>query len=171
MSMSLARATLEKYLNPVFIETGTFDGRGVVLAKEVGFVTVHSIELDPDRYRQSVKNLAGVNGVFLHEGDTVDVLPKIVSVLSERATIWLDAHPVTEGDSCKIGKYRHPLVKELELIEKFSLRRDHTILVDDRSEFPIYKTTDEEVFQKIKAINPAYNTRIEGNIVVGGIGC
>ena len=32
MSMSLPREQLVKYLNPVFVETGTFDGRGVLIA-------------------------------------------------------------------------------------------------------------------------------------------
>ena len=169
MSMSLAKGTLEKYLNPVFVETGTFDGKGVKLAKEVGFLAAHTIELDNNRYNISKKNLADVQGVTLYEGDTVDILPGIVSRLTERATLWIDAHPVGERDICKIGKFRHPLIQELKLIAEHSLRRDHTIMADDRHDFRIYKTTDEEVMNAIKAINPRYHVKIDGDIVVGEI--
>lgn len=175
MSISLSREMLTKYLNPVFVETGTYDGGGVKRAREVGIPEIYSIELDPVRFEMSSQAVSGMSGVHLYEGDTVDVLPIILSMLKEKATIWIDAHPIGEGDTCKIGKFRHPVMKELEIIQKYSLRRDHTILVDDRPEFPVYGTTDESVMAAICAINPGYRAYvepdfracIEGRIIVG----
>lgn len=175
MSISLSREMLTKYRNPVFIETGTYDGGGVKRAREVGVSEIYSIELDPVRFAMSSKAVSGMGGVHLYEGDTVDVLPIIVSMLKEKATIWIDAHPIGEGDTCKIGKFRHPVMQELEIIRKYSLRRDHTILVDDRPEFSVWGTTDEKVFGAIKAIDrgyrayvePDFRACIEGRIIVG----
>jgi hypothetical protein len=166
---------LSKYFNSAFVETGTYDGGGVKRAKEVGIREVHSIELDPVRFQMSSRAVVGLSGVHLYEGDTVDILPKILSTLKEKATIWLDAHPIGEMDTCKIGKFRHPLMRELEIIKKYSLRRDHTILVDDRPEFPVFGTTDEAVIAAIRDIDPGYRAYvepdfrpiIEGRIIVG----
>ena len=169
MSMSLSRDFLKRFMKPVFVETGTFDGRGCLLAKEVGFKVVHSIELDPSRVFRSREILFGIEGVAVHEGDTIVVLPNLLSTLEEKATIFLDAHPVGEGDNCKIGKYRHPLVHELFAIRDFSKRKDHTIIVDDRHDFHIYKVTDEEIIEILKSINPAYNARLEGDHVVAEV--
>lgn len=175
MSISLSREMLTKYLNKAFVETGTYDGGGVKRAREVGITEIHSIELDPVRFQMSAKAVVGLSGVHLYEGDTVDFLPRILSVLKEKATIWLDAHPIGEVDTCKIGKFRHPLMQELEIIKKFSFRRDHTILVDDRPEFPVFGTTDENVMHAIRSIDPGYRVyvepdfrpSIEGRIIVG----
>lgn len=175
MSISLSREMLTKYFNNAFVESGTYDGGGVKRAREVGIAEIYSIELDPVRFKLSQKACEGMPGVHLFEGDTVDVLPAIVSMLKEKATIWIDAHPVGEGDTCKIGKFRHPLMKELEIIKKYSFRRDHTILVDDRPEFPVYGTTEERVMEAIRSIHPGYRAYvepdfrpcIEGRIIVG----
>lgn len=169
MSMTLTREFLGKFLNDVFVETGTYDGRGVLLAKEVGFKTIHSIELDPLRAARSRDAISGIDGVTVHEGDTVKILPEILSTLKEKATIFLDAHPLGAGDRCKIGEYRYPLPHELKLIAEKSLRRDHTIIVDDRHEFPLYPTTEGEVVSLMKAINPNYSGWIEGDMMVGKV--
>lgn len=167
MSMSLSKDFLARFLNPVFIETGTFDGRGTLMAHEIGFRTIHTIELDPARVTTARKNLEGIGSITVHEGDTVEILPKLLYTIDERATIFLDAHPVGEGDNCKIGKYRHPLLYELDLINLFSKRKDHTVIVDDRHDFGIYGTTDEQVMEKLKTLGPRYKVWIEGDVVIG----
>lgn len=166
MSMSMPEDVLRGHVNPVFIETGTFDGRGAAMAKRLGFKTVHTIELDPARVVNSRKNLSMLEGVTVHEGDTVEILPLLLAKVKERATIFLDAHPVGEGDPCKIGKYRHPLLHELELLATTTGRRDHTIIVDDRHEFPLYPTTDDEVANLLMAINPRYRVQIVADMVI-----
>lgn len=93
MSVTLLKNVLLRYMSDVFIETGTYDGRGVRLAVSCGFKRVMSIELDPPRAKIARIALAGMPGVELFEGDSVDVLPRILSTLDEKATIFLDAHP------------------------------------------------------------------------------
>ena len=169
MSMSLPEKTLARFVNRVFVETGTFDGRGVLLAQKVGFKEFHTIELDPGRAKRCREVLGKVEGAHFYEGDSVDLLPKILSTLDEKATIFLDAHPVGEADRCKIGKYRHPLVHELNEILRCSKRKDHTIIVDDRHDFRIYGTTDDEIKAKLSAVNPGYKVFVEGDVIVAEI--
>jgi hypothetical protein len=112
MSMTLRTETLKKYMSDVFVETGTFDGRGVKLALESGFKRVISIELDPGRFKAAKEILKDLP-VELHEGDSSDILPAILEKLDEKATIFLDAHPIGGGDICKFGRQKWPLTEEL----------------------------------------------------------
>lgn len=160
--MTLLPHILKKYKTDVFVETGTFDGRGVKFALDAGYKRVISIELDPDRFVQAKEILKGLP-VELHEGDSSDVLPEILEKLEEKATIFLDAHPIGAGDICKFGREKWPLLEELRMIATRSKRKDHNLLVDDRHDFGLFGTTDEQVFRLIKDINPKYAIRIEPN--------
>ena len=44
--MTASKNLFKKYLNPVFVETGTHHGDGVQRAFDEGFKTVYSIEID-----------------------------------------------------------------------------------------------------------------------------
>ena len=46
---------LSEYKSPIFIETGTYNGDGVVKALEYGFEQIYSIEIDKDRYEYCKK--------------------------------------------------------------------------------------------------------------------
>lgn len=160
--MSLLPEVLSRYKTDVFVETGTFDGRGAILALACGFKRVITVELDPQRYASSKVALADLP-VELHEGDSSDVLPDILSSLDEKATVFLDAHPIGANDPCKIGRQKWPLQEELRMIAEKSKRKDHNLLVDDRHDFSLFGLKDETVFKLIKAINPKYVIRIEPN--------
>lgn len=161
--MSLLPHVLAKYKADVFVETGTFDGRGAKVALACGFKRVVTIELDPARYAHSKKALAGLP-VELHEGDSSEILPRILSTLDEKATVFLDAHPIGAKDVCKIGRQKWPLAEELKMIAAKSKRKDHNLLVDDRHDFALFGLTDETIFKLIKAINQQYAIRIEPSV-------
>ena len=86
----------EKYVNPIFVETGTYKGDSVQEALDVGFKKVYTIELDDGRYEKCVKRFANNPNVHLYHGDTLEILPKVLELVDERATFWLDAH-ITRG--------------------------------------------------------------------------
>lgn len=161
MSATLKPEVLARYPNIVFIETGTYMGGGVRLAKATGFKRVISIELDPERAANVRRALADVPGVELYEGDTVEILPKILAELDEPATIFLDAHPIGAADKCKVGRQKWPLTEELRLIASQSKRKDHTLLIDDIHEMVLFETTRAEVDALLFSINPAYKLAIE----------
>jgi hypothetical protein len=163
MSMTLQPGVLAKYMSDIFIETGTYDGRGVKLALSCGFKKVITVELDPVRAKASRIALVGIPGVEFYEGDSSDILPKVLASLDKKATIFLDAHPVGGGDVCKFGRKKWPLTEELKMIAEHSKRKDHNILVDDRHDFGLFETSDDKVFELLRAINPKYNIRIEPN--------
>ena len=167
MSMTLNAAVLKKYMNDVFVETGSFDGRGAIFAVFAGFKKVITIEVDHGRAVEARKRIVGFPEITLHEGDSLDVFPKIIASLDIRATLFLDSHPIGYGDPTKGGRIRYPLVEELKALDKISKRKDHSIIIDDKNAFKAFGTSDEEVAALLLKVNPAYKISIEYN--AGGL--
>jgi len=163
MSMTLNMAILGKYMSKVFVETGTYDGRGSIAAVFAGYQKVHTIEVDAQRVLMARKRLMGFPEVEVYYGDTIDILPRILDGLEERATIFLDAHPIGFGDPSRGGRIKYPLVEELRLIKLNSKRKDHSILIDDVNAFKYWSATIEEISKMLLEINPAYLISMEPN--------
>jgi hypothetical protein len=162
MSISLSMALLQKYRNPVFIETGTYKGGGVAVALEAGFEAIHSIEVDWDRYIQSSRRFLGKK-VMIHLGDTLDVLPLLLRKIRRPATIWLDGHAMSAQDSIA-GRIRYPLIEELEIVLRNGVKK-HTILIDDRRVFEnLFGIKEEWVHQLLQRINPKYKVVYENSV-------
>jgi hypothetical protein len=111
-----------RYLNPVFIETGTWDGQGVRRALAAGFETVYSVDISDD-FKDERARVARCPRVHLSQGDSPPWLAGILESLDRPATIWLDAHGELCDETC-------PLERELAVI------RDcphfvETVLIDD----------------------------------------
>jgi hypothetical protein len=127
---TLSRAVLEKYPNPVFVETGTLWGDAVQVALDCGFETIYTIELNPELAENARKRFhkeiaQGRVGVL--EGDSFELFPKLVAELAAPTTFWLDAH----WDGGPVGRYKCPLPMELEALLAHPIR-NHTLLIDDR---------------------------------------
>lgn len=143
--------------NPIFIETGSYVGDGIKNAIFAGFQTIHSIELAEKHYQYCKSYFKYNNAVQLHSGDSIAVLPDILSNLTQPATFWLDAH-YSGGDTDFQGSLT-PLMKELEIIKNHSIK-EHTIIIDDLREwsrdFPAIGFGIEDIKAKILEINPNY---------------
>lgn len=164
MSMTLHVDVLGKtFLNHTFVETGSFDGRGAVFAVYAGFERVYTIEVDPSRAALARKRIMGFPEITLLEGDTINVLPQVLEHLTERATVFLDAHPIGFGDPSKGGKVKYPLVDELDLIRERSLRKDHSILIDDINALKYFGTSNDGVKEQLLKINPNYSISLHPN--------
>jgi len=134
MSLSLTTETLSKYkYNRYFLETGTFTGGGVEIARLCGFEQIISIEADKRLYDGVVKNYKGCNNIQLYLGDSEVVLPKIIKDINEPITFWLDSHIVDMNKEIakEISNREIPLVQELLAIKEHPIKT-HTILIDDR---------------------------------------
>src|SRR5262245_55437649 len=94
-------AYLKKYLrvatlggipvSSMAVETGTYRGEGTrVLARL--FSTVHTIELSPKWHKVARRSLADLKNVVCHEGDSAEVMQKLIPSIRERAMFFLDAH-------------------------------------------------------------------------------
>jgi len=108
-----------RYQLGVLIETGTCNGDCLLTLKGLFWHCV-SIELDEKQYDFTLQKLAPYPHLYLLQGDSAILLPKILAELKEPALFWLDAH----GENW-IG----PIVKELEAI--FATNAKGAILIDD----------------------------------------
>ena len=168
MSLSLPKKLLKQHLNRVFVETGTHMGNGVQLALDLGFSEVHSIEKNNGFYKICQARYHGNKKVYLHRGDSAEVLPKVLKIVKEPATFWLDAH-IDPADKAK-GEL--PLLKELKAIKNHDIK-GHTILIDDRKQLGKYQdnflkdawvgVTEEDVLKMLAKININYNVYFEDN--------
>lgn len=146
-SLSLFLNYLDASLTDVFIETGTSTGGGIISALEANFKEIISIEIDPSlaNYHTQFCNLSNVKIIY---GDSLEVLPEVLSNLNKRATFWLDSHISTNWLttlSTKKGKVAIPLIEELQLIKEHYIK-DHVILIDDIN---FIGKTSEDVNQAI----------------------
>jgi hypothetical protein len=149
----------------VFIETGTYQGDGVRLALQMGFREIHSIELDPERFEHCSKLFKEYPQVRIHQGDSALVLSGLVGSLSERVTFWLDAHAMGPNDTRNYQGTRWPLIQEVRSLASASRRRDHVLLIDDRSQFESeFGFKESELVEAIFAINDQYQIHFEDSL-------
>ena len=160
--------------NTIFIETGSYVGDGIQAALDSGnYELVISIELSPYYYNICAKRFNNNPKVNLYLGNSVDILPKILSEVIVPCTFWLDAH-YSGGKTAK-AKQDVQILEELEIIKSHYLKT-HTILIDDmRAVGTGGKNTDWGRFSKkqvedlIHEINPAYNITYAFGIVENDI--
>lgn len=119
---------LNKYKNPIFVETGTYQGDGVKKALECGFENIYSIEIDYNRYLNCKKLFSNYKNVEIIHGDSSIELPKLLKRLNNKITFWIDAH--YSADGAYIGDKWCPLKEELDAIKNHNIK-NHIILIDD----------------------------------------
>ncbi len=149
--MPLTKEIIRSYVyNDIFIETGTYHGDGIMLALQVGFKEIHSIEYSSLLYGKACIKFRPHNDVKLYLANSSRILPGILQDIQEPVTFWLDAHD---------NQYNSPLLDELDVIAQHAVK-EHTILIDDVDDFIEYGWTVDIVEKKILAINPDYKFKI-----------
>jgi len=112
----------------VFVETGTFKGDSVNVARRF-FRQCHTVEMSPALHEQAQKRFAGKDNIQLHLSDSPGFLRKHQSEFSARpALFWLDAHWCVADDTSGESS-QSPLLAELHAIGQ--LHRDSVLLIDD----------------------------------------
>jgi hypothetical protein len=149
------------YLNPIFIETGSYTGDGIIAALHAGFKTIYSIELSEFYYNLCVQRYGNIKGVNLVYGDSSKVLSEILQKVDQRCTFWLDAHFNGDPKAAKSEKLV-PLWEELQIIANHPIK-NHTIIIDDirllrrhEAEWKDLSYCVCDVEELINAINPNY---------------
>jgi len=115
----------------VLVETGTYLG-DMVDATQREFREIHSIELDEALYASAKHRFRTIAHVHLYRGDSGELLPVVLSRISEPCLFWLDAHPsggVTAGSLLS-----PPVTREVEAILAHPTR-GHVVLIDDAASF------------------------------------
>ena len=110
------------------IETGTFLGEMVSAMHHI-FSQIHSIELDEQLVKNAQAHFSKLKNIKIWQGDSSEILPKIISKTEEAALFWLDGH-YSEGITAK-GKLTTPISLELLHISQFKYLEKSVILIDD----------------------------------------
>ena len=155
------KRNFKPYINNIFIETGSAGGDGIHAALKAKFPKIHSIEVFEPCYL-ICKNRYGnrKRRVKLYHGDSLVILPQILSTINEPCTFWLDAHYCGGGSGGE--QNTSPLMDELKIIGNHHIKT-HTILIDD---IRLIKEREKEWFkfpycicdieEYIHSINPKY---------------
>lgn len=180
---------LRNHFNPVFLETGTYQGRCVDIALGLGFKKIISIEIEKSFYEFCTEKYQNRDNVFLYNADSLDVLWDIIEPIETEITFWIDAHvhclmlqtvkdEITEAAT---GQFKVPILQELEIIGKHPIKT-HTILIDDMRQcgktLPVpFKEEDKDAWELIVkkdiisavlAINSKYQIKYESHVENSG---
>ena len=168
----LSKEKLKNYLNPILVETGTYIGDGVQVAKDAGFERIFSIEASKILCAKSSQRFQSDITISIIYGDSSKVLWSVIKNIEEKITFVLDAHNLCYGEDTKEnnkGLEWWPLKKELEIITKHS-RKDHTIIIDDVKLFENpFKTSMTEIMTLLYKINPNYQYHLIEGIFNGKV--
>ena len=129
----------KKYGFKTLVETGTFEGNMINATKGV-FREVYSIEMVDEFYKNAVERFKDDANVHLLNGNSGDLISRVLSKISDSVLFWLDAHDGLQS----------PVMKELQVIFSFCYD-DHLILIDDmrnfdhRSGYPNIKSIEDFV--------------------------
>lgn len=126
---------LKQYLRShglrTFIETGTFAGETVAaLAALVDRVV--SIELDPALAASARARFAAARHVTILQGNSGELLARVVEPLTEPALFWLDGH--YSGSITARGDLDSPIASEIDAILRHPVA-GHVVLIDDARYF------------------------------------
>lgn len=165
------REVFKKYPNPIFVETGSYNGDGIAYALKYGFERIISIELHEQWYKICLEKYTNNKKVELYHGDSEVLLSGILTTVHQPCTFWLDAHYSGEGTGD--GIHSVPILEELETIRYHSHYKNvtHTLLIDDLRYFRKgwHGVKLDDVIDRIKQINPSYNILFEDSFMNGKV--
>ncbi len=121
----------------LFIETGTLHGDTTNRMARY-FEELHTIELSAKFARKARKRFAKVKKIFVHQGDSAEVLPTLVKDLSRNAVFYLDGH-WSRGETAR-GPKDVPLMEELAGI--MGMKAAALVIIDDLRLFGVEKRVD-----------------------------
>lgn len=94
--------TFKMFPNKYFVETGSFEGDGIVMAINGQFPNIYSIELSNNYYDLCKHKFANYPHIKLFLGDSAEVLYETIKNIESPITFWLDGH--YHGGSTAMGK-------------------------------------------------------------------
>ena len=104
----------------VLVETGTNYAHMIHVQKN-RFREIYSIELDAEKAESARREFAGLSHIHILQGDSGELLPKLLPSLKEPCLFWLDGHD---------GGHSTPVRQQLGALFRDPIQ-DHVILLDD----------------------------------------
>jgi len=146
----------------VFVETGTYKGDMIAALTGI-FKQLYSVELDPLLFARAQNRFADCRRVHIFNGNSAEVIRRILESIHERCMFWLDAHYSGSGTAGE--KQDCPLILELQAIRSHK-RNDHIILIDDIGcmGHDCYPTVCK-LCKTIEGINPEYRIEVRDNVL------
>ena len=144
---------------PVFIETGTYLGDMIYSVKDI-FKEIYSIELDKKLAERANKIFKKYNHIHIINGDSSEVLPKLLLKINRPVQFWLDAH--YSGGITTKGDRETPILEELNSILNWWINGS-IILIDDARLFK--KENDWPEIRKIFSFINKKNQKLRIEII------
>jgi hypothetical protein len=151
---TMLRRVQRVYNYAYLVETGTYQGE-TALALRGEFEHIWTIELDDKLFLSASSRLKPYPNITCMQGDSKDVLPRLVPHLDKPTTFFLDAH--YSGPGTALGETLSPLLLELQAISQSKLK-DHIIIIDDISDFSAAENNIplSSVIKSLEGINRNY---------------
>jgi hypothetical protein len=153
----------ERFGLECFVETGTCLG-AMLDAVKGDFKKIYSIELDEALFENAKIRFRAYKHIRLLQGDSGDLLPKILKDVRRPSLFWLDAH-YSGGFTAK-GKIETPVLRELESVFRHT-KSGNAILIDDarcfsgEHDYP----TIEELERFVRGKRPEAVFEVEDDII------
>jgi hypothetical protein len=172
MSMHPFRNYFKEYKgnHNLFVETGSFTGEGIALARQAGFKEIKSMDISLANVEYCCERFKDKRNVTVVRGDSAKFLEVLLMDIKEPAMIWLDAHSQLFDDEPP-AENPFPLIKELEQIKQHPIKT-HTIIIDDiliLTHPEITGWTKKDIEGRLLEINPNYKLVYLSNPVVNNI--
>ena len=155
---------IKRFSIDTFIETGTYKGK-MIYAIIPYIKEIYSIELDKTHFQNAQKRFIGYPDIHILQGQSGDVLPKILKEIDKPCLFWLDAH--WSGGSTAKAETQTPIVHEMQCILDHPRATGHVILIDDarcftgESDYP----TLEGLERFIRNICPDWVFEVKDDII------
>lgn len=139
----------QKHNIDTLVETGTYLG-DMIWAQRNSFAHIYSIELSKVFADLAKKRFSKYPHITIIEGDSGEVMTKLIKQINKKAIFWLDGHYSGGATACA-GK-ECPVYEELEAI--FQSDIEHVLLIDDArcfvgaNSYPTVEELSGVVFEK-----------------------
>jgi hypothetical protein len=90
---------------------------------------IFSIELDETYFHNTQKRFAGYPNIHILQGQSGEMLPKVLKDIDKPCLFWLDAH--WSGGSTAKAETQTPIVHEMQCILDHPRATEHIVLIDD----------------------------------------
>jgi hypothetical protein len=156
VKQKVIREYADRFHLQTLVETGTNHAHMLYVQKG-RFREIYSIELDSWKVESARRKFANSPHIHVLEGDSGDVLPRLLPALKEPCLFWLDGHDFDISTPVKkelAALYNHPV-------------KDHVLLIDDarwfdgRTEYP----TLEEMRAQLTRDYPGHVLEVKDDII------
>jgi hypothetical protein len=154
--------TGKKYNCRILVETGTFRG-DMMEAQKKNFDILYSVELSEEFWKAAKERFKNEPHIRLLQGDSGEVLPKLVPQLEQKTLFWLDGHYC--GGDTALSAVECPIYAEIDAVVKNN--KGHVMLIDDarlfigKRDYP----TIPELTAHVKKVAPSYSVSVVDDII------